>query len=161
MIGFLRTIFSRAAPTLSRAAASDARALAMLHAGAFSRGWSEEEFETLLIDRMVVTHVARMRRSVVGFIMSRVVEDEAEILSVAVSPSCQGRGIARQLLMLNLRTLAGHGVREIFLEVEENNRPARKLYDRNGFVQVGHRAAYYKDAGGHPAAALVMQRQLA
>jgi ribosomal-protein-alanine N-acetyltransferase len=102
-----------------------------------------------------------MGRTIVGFIMSRIAADEAEILSVAVSPSCQGRGIARNMLALHLRVLAGAGARRVFLEVEDNNRPARRLYDRSGFVQVGSRAAYYRNDGGHPGNALVMQRELA
>ena len=59
-----------------------------------------------------------------GFIMSRLVEDEAEILSVAVARRQRGRGLARRLLDLHLRRLAGLGARAVFLEVDEHNTPA-------------------------------------
>ena len=56
--------------------------------------------------------------------------DEAEILSIAVAASHRGRGLSRDLLLTHLGHLAGRGVRAVFLEVEENNQPARRLYER-------------------------------
>ncbi|MFX5972556.1 hypothetical protein ABTE98_19405, partial [Acinetobacter baumannii] len=57
--------------------------------------------------------------------------------------------------------LAGRGVRTIFLEVEENNQPARRLYDGSGFEVVGRRERYYKQPNGEPLNALLMRRDLA
>ena len=99
-------------------------------------------------------------RRPVGFIVSRRAADEAEILSVAVARSWQGRGLARKLLDLHLRRLAGFGLRAVFLEVDEDNVPARKLYARAGFSQVGRRPGYYAQGRGKPAAALVLRRDL-
>ena len=82
--------------------------------------------------------------------MSRLVEDEAEILSVAVAARQRGRGLARNLLDLHLRRLAGLGARAVFLEVDEHNRPAIRLYDRAGFREISRRANYYPAAGGKP-----------
>ena len=98
--------------------------------------------------------------SFAGFIMSRLVEDEAEILSVAVARANQGRGLARKLLDLHLRRLAGLGARAVFLEVDEHNRPAIKLYDRAGFQPISRRPNYYQVAGGGTAVALVLRRDL-
>ncbi|MGY4499872.1 ribosomal protein S18 acetylase RimI-like enzyme [Bradyrhizobium sp. GM24.11] len=92
--------------------------------------------------------------------MSRIGADEAEILSVAVDLSYRGRGLSRTLLMTHLGHLAGRGVRTIFLEVEENNLPARRLYDRGGFVVVGRRERYYKQVNGEQLNALLMRRDL-
>ena len=92
--------------------------------------------------------------------MSRLVEDEAEILSVAVAARAQGRGLARNLLTLHLRRLAGLGARTVFLEVDEHNAAALKLYDRAGFGEISRRANYYPGAGGKPAAALILRRDL-
>jgi ribosomal-protein-alanine N-acetyltransferase len=93
--------------------------------------------------------------------MSRLVEDEAEILSVAVAARSQGRGFARALLTLHLRRLAGLGARAVFLEVDEHNSAAIKLYDRAGFREVARRPNYYQSGGDRkPAAALVLRRDL-
>ena len=92
--------------------------------------------------------------------MSRLVEDEAEILSVAVAGRHLGRGLARQLLQLHLRRLAGLGAHAVFLEVDEHNDPARRLYHRAGFREVSRRPSYYHAGGGKAADALVFRRDL-
>ncbi len=160
MIGFISNLFGRAEPVLSEASARDAGAVAVLHSASFRRGWSEQEVETLLLDRHVIAHRAISGGKLAGFIMSRLVEDEAEILSVAVAARAQGRGLARSLLTLHLRRLAGLGARTVFLEVDEHNAAALKLYDRAGFGEISRRANYYRGAGGKPAAALILRRDL-
>lgn len=160
MIGFLGKLFAPPAPVLSDARPRDAAAIAALHAGSFRRGWSEQEVEGLLTDRAVVAQRALAGRSLAGFIMSRLAGDEAEILSVAVASRSQGRGLARQVLNLHLRRLAGLGVRTVFLEVDEHNAPAIRLYGRAGFREVSRRANYYPLPGGKTAAALVLRRDI-
>jgi [ribosomal protein S18]-alanine N-acetyltransferase len=160
MIGFISTLFTRGEPAVSEATPRDAAAIAALHAASFRRGWSEQEVETLLIDRAVIAHRVTIANKVSGFIMSRKAADEAEILSVAVNTRQRGRGLARSLLTLHLRRLAGLGARTVFLEVDENNTPALRLYDRAGFREVGRRPNYYPAAGGKTATALVLRRDL-
>jgi len=160
MIGFIGNLFARAEPVLSEASSRDAAAIAALHGASFRRGWSEQEVDALLLDRHVIAHCAAARGKPAGFIMSRVVEDEAEILSVAVAARSQGRGLARKMLTLHLRRLAGLGARAVFLEVDENNVAAIRLYDRAGFREVSRRPNYYPGAGRKPATALVLRRDL-
>src|SRR5262249_36878125 len=126
----------------------------------FHRGWSDGEIESLLIDRSVVAHRAMAGRTMAGFILSRLAAGEAEILSVAVHSTRRGKGLARRLLDLHLRRLAGLGTRAVFLEVEDGNVPAQRLYARAGFRQVGRREAYYHDAAGKSTAALILRRDL-
>ena len=161
MMGLVRRLFARAEPALAMAHPRDAAALAALHASSFNRGWSEQEFEQLLTDRNVVADRAASGRATVGFILSRRAADEAEILSVAVAHSWRGRGLARRLLDLHLRRLAGLGLRAVFLEVDEDNMPARRLYARAGFREVGRRPSYYPQGGGSATAALVLRRDIA
>jgi ribosomal-protein-alanine N-acetyltransferase len=158
MIALLRRLFARATPVLSEARPRDATAIARLHGASFHRGWSDGEIERMLLDRSVLAHRAMAGRALVGFILSRIVAGEAEILSVAVASSWQGRGLARAMLNLHLRRLAGLGVRTVFLEVDEDNTPARKLYGRAHFREVGRREGYYRDSGGKTA--LVLRRDL-
>ena len=73
----------------------------------------------------------------------------------------RGKGLARRLLDLHLRRLAGLGARTVFLEVDEDNEPARRLYQRAGFREVGRRDAYYRHCAPVPARpppALVLRR---
>ena len=160
MITWLRRLVARGAPVLAEAAMGDAAGIAALHGASFRRGWSEQEVETLLAERNVVCDRARRGGTLAGFIMSRYAADEAEILSLAVARPSQGHGLARQLLALHLRRLAGLGCRAVFLEVDEHNAPAFRLYDRSGFREVARRANYYPTAADKAAAALVLRRDL-
>jgi [ribosomal protein S18]-alanine N-acetyltransferase len=157
MIGFVTRLLTRSEPVISEVRKIDIGALAAVHGASFRRGWSEDEFQRLLGDRNTVAHRATMGRSLIAFIVSRLIGDEAEILSVAIAPAWRGRGFSRPLLDLHLRRLAGLGARTVFLEVDKNNKPACRLYGRAGFYEVGQRQGYY-DSG---AAALVLRRDLA
>lgn len=148
-------------PAIADAALRDAAAIARLHAASFQRGWSENEIERLLTDRSVITHRAMIGGNFAGFIMSRFAADEAEILSVAVASKYRGRSIARSLLRHHLGRLMAFGVRTVFLEVEEGNVAALKLYRRAGFVEAGRRKGYYPKDSGKAASALVLRRDLA
>jgi ribosomal-protein-alanine N-acetyltransferase len=160
MIGFFRRLFSGGEPALADAQPREAGAIAALHSASFRRGWSEQEVEELLLDPAVVAHRAMLGRKFAGFIMARQAADEAEILSVAVARSSQGRGLASQLLTLHLRRLAGLGVKAVFLEVDEHNAPAIRLYSRAGFREVSRRPNYYPQPDGKTAAALVLRRDI-
>jgi ribosomal-protein-alanine N-acetyltransferase len=161
MIGVISRLIGRTAPALSEARPADAAAIAALHKASFQRGWGEEEVYSLLIDKNVIAHRAMIGRGMAGrimagFILSRMAAGEAEILSVAIAPKQRGRGLSRPLLDLNLRRLAGLGARTVFLEVDENNAPARALYRRAGFADVGRRKSYYQSGAN----ALVLRRDL-
>jgi ribosomal-protein-alanine N-acetyltransferase len=145
-----------AQPTILAARPRDAAAIAHLHGASFGRGWEEDEVHRLLLDSGVIAHRAMVRRTMAGFIMSRMAADEAEILSVAIAPARRGRGLSRPLLDFHLRSLAGLGARTVFLEVDEHNAPACRLYGGAAFHEVGRRQGYYQ--GG--ATALVLRRDL-
>ncbi|MGJ4902120.1 ribosomal protein S18-alanine N-acetyltransferase [Bradyrhizobium sp. HKCCYLRH2060] len=147
-------------PLIEAASLRDAARLAQIHAASFHRGWGEGEFEAMLAERNTMIHRLRLGRKLIGFIVSRIGADEAEILSVALDPNQRGRGFSRDLLLQHLGHLAGRGVRTVFLEVEENNQPARRLYERAGFATVGRRERYYLQPGGEQLNALLMRRDL-
>jgi len=148
------------APSIEPATQRDAARLAELHAFSFHRGWGEGEFESMIAERNTLVHRLRLGRKTIGFAVSRLGADEAEILSIAVDPAYRGRGLSRDLLLTHLGHLAGRGVRTIFLEVEENNAPALRLYERAGFAAVGRRDRYYRQTSGEQLNALLMRRDL-
>lgn len=78
-----------------------------------------------------------------GFIVYRAVLDEAELITIGVHPDARRGGIAATMIELMVRDLAARGVKRVFLEVAENNRPARALYEKHGFAVVGRRPKYY------------------
>jgi [ribosomal protein S18]-alanine N-acetyltransferase len=159
------TFFQAPAFAVVPAGSDQAQACALLHAGGFSRGWTTDEFEALLTDRAVVADMLLDRRRdrgpPVGFALSRHAAGEAELCSIAVAPGLRGRGGGQVLLTTHMARLATRGVRRMVLEVDQGNAPARRLYDRNGFREVGRRPGYYSaPAGGKNGHALVMARGL-
>lgn len=160
MTGWLSRLFGPAPAIVERATLRDAFRLAQIHGLSFHRGWGEGEFEDMLSQSNTLVDRLRMRRVLVGFAASRIAADEAEILSIAIAPGQRGRGLSRDLLLTHLGHLAGRGVGTVFLEVEENNQPARRLYDRAGFAMAGRRERYYREPGGAELNALVMRRDL-
>jgi ribosomal-protein-alanine N-acetyltransferase len=153
-------LFTSRPPVHRAARTADARAIAAIHAEGFARGWPPGDIEALLADAAVAADVAvagRWPPAIVGFALSRVAVDEAELLSIGVRRSHQARGVAGGLLAAHLAHLGQRGVRALFLEVEEGNAPAARLYSRFGFQTVGRRASYYPKADGRSAQALVMR----
>ena len=160
MMNWLAEIWGYAEAAVEDAQLRDAPRLAQLHAASFHRGWGEDEFETMLTERNTLVQRLRLGRKMVGFAVSRMAADEAEILSIAIAPSHRGRKLSHALLLTHLRHLAGRGIKTVFLEVEENNQPARRLYDSSGFVESGRRARYYRQPDGEQLDALMMRRDL-
>ena len=155
----------RRAPALVRIAPLEARhafRVAAIHATAFARPWTAQDFEGFLAERAIRADGLFLDRNTQpsGFVLSRRAADEAEILSVAVLPEARGRGHAAALLSRHLDALAQRGVRHVHLEVEEGNEAALALYRRRDFREVGRRPGYYARPDGTRVAALIMSRTL-
>jgi ribosomal-protein-alanine N-acetyltransferase len=151
---FIHPPAPRFAPLGTEAAAR----LAAIHASAFARGWSTLDFERLMAERGVVTDGLFLGRVAkpAGFVLSRIVLDEAEIITVAIAAEARGRGHARPLLVHHLDALSRRGVARVHLEVEEGNAPALALYRRLHFENTGRREGYYRRPDGTRVAALTM-----
>jgi len=160
MMAWLSGWWSGGAAAIEPATLRDAPRLAQLHGASFHRGWGEGEFEAMLSERNTLVHRLRIGGKIIGFAVSRMAADEAEILSIAVAASHRGRGLSNNLLLTHLGHLAGRGVRTVFLEVDENNQPARRLYQRAGFAVAGRRERYYRQANGEQLNAVLMRRDL-
>ena len=160
MIAWLSGLWGSGPAVVEPASLRDAPDLARLHGASFHRGWGESEFEIMLSERNTLVHRLRSGRKTIGFAVSRMAADEAELLSIALAANRRGRGLSRDFLLTHLGHLAGRGVRTVFLEVEENNHPARRLYERAGFGAVGRRERYYQQPGGEHLNAVLMRRDL-
>jgi ribosomal-protein-alanine N-acetyltransferase len=95
-----------------------------------------------------------------GFILIRVVLDEAEILTLAVRPEARRRGLGRGLVEAGGHLARSQGAERLYLEVAEDNDAARGLYVSAGFVEVGRRPGYYGRQDGPAVAALLFARNL-
>jgi len=80
-----------------------------------------------------------------ALLLGRIAADEAEILTLAVAPPARRQRRAMALLRATIDHARTAGARALFLEVATSNQPARALYARAGFAQVGRRPRYYAD----------------
>ncbi|MBR3370832.1 MAG: ribosomal protein S18-alanine N-acetyltransferase [Rhodobacteraceae bacterium] len=142
----------------------DAHALAAMHAQAFTvpAPWSAQDFAGFLHDpTCFLEWTGTPDSTVAGFALLRLVADEAEVLTLAVLPTMQRRGLASLLLRRGVQQLIARGAQCCFLEVAATNHAARALYDRAGFIQTGRRKGYYTPAhGGGAVDALVLRLDL-
>lgn len=112
--------------------------LANLHQKCFPhKPWSADDFADLKKSGCEI--IASQN----GFIVWRAVADEAELITIGVAPDARRTGIGAAMIGIMEAELKKSGVKSVFLEVAENNAPARKLYEQNGYVQIGVRPKYY------------------
>ena len=111
----------------------------------FNDPWSEESIASELDNRLSLWLVAMDGDRVAGYVGSQSVLGETDMMNIAVHPDFRRRGIAEELVMKLVEELKVRGNHSLMLEVRVSNDPARKLYDKMGFQQVGLRKNYYRN----------------
>lgn len=131
--------------------------MAALHAEAFTspRPWSETEFNDILAGPGVFSITENG-----GFIIGRVAVDQAELLTLVVPKDNRRKGTGTRLLKAFIATAEGLGARKAFLEVASDNKPAVKLYEKQGWAQAGTRKNYYPRKNTKAADALMYRCML-
>lgn len=131
--------------------------LVQIYARAFpqERGWSAAEFAALI----------RTPSSVLicehgGYVLARVVMEEFEIISMAVDPDIQRRGVGRGMLSELDQIARTRGATRGHLEVAADNKPAIALYHSCGYRESGRRTGYYRRKDSQPVDALNMSKSL-
>jgi ribosomal-protein-alanine N-acetyltransferase len=122
----------------------DLAALARLHAQCFPEGWTRDALADLLAGPGVFGLAVGQAD---GFILARVAFDEAEILTICVSPDLRRGGLGHALVGEAAARASHMGAKRIFLEVAAANEAARSLYEKQGFRPVGNRKGYYGPMG--------------
>ena len=141
-----------------RAAAEDLSALVGLEAELFGAdAWSEGSLVAELAGpgRLVLVLTSEVG-AVVGYAVTLVVGDVADLLRIGVHPAHQRQGLASDLLDEARREAEREGATRMLLEVRAGNATAIEFYRSHQFVTIARRPAYYRDGTD----ALVMQRPL-
>lgn len=128
--------------------------LAGLHASAFEAPWSEQALADLMRSLGVLSFETDG-----GFVLVRVLAEEAEILTLAVAPDHRRRGAGRALVRAAVAAAKAGGAKAVFLEVAEDNAAAIGLYESEAFARAGLRRGYYARPEG-PRDALLLRRAL-
>lgn len=85
---------------------------------------------------------------VIGYLVLMQAVDEIHILNIGIARQRQGCGLGGQLMAFAIAWARRNGGTRMILEVRPSNAPARALYQRCGFAQIGRRKNYYDAEGG-------------
>lgn len=118
--------------------------IARLEKECFSDPWGPKSISSELENPLSCWLVALEGVTVAGYVGSQTVLGETDMMNLAVHPSFRRRGIASALVCELVEALKERGSHSLTLEVRVSNEPARELYERLGFVQVGRRPNYYQ-----------------
>jgi [ribosomal protein S18]-alanine N-acetyltransferase len=110
-----------------------------------TEAWSASSYRDELADTRYRFYVVALGDDgeLLGWAGIRVIDAEAEILTVGVIPSARRHGLGRDLLHALLDEARRREAREVFLEVRADNDGAQKLYETEGFSVLGRRLGYY------------------
>ncbi len=128
--------------TLEEATLDDLEAILEIEVRAYPVPWSREQMIDVF-NQKVIRMKLLMEGELIGYAFVSIILDEGHLLHITVDPIHQGKRLGRYLLEQVLKLGDQHQLATIFLEVREGNTPARALYDRIGFNQVGVRKGYY------------------
>ena len=110
-----------------------------------TEAWSEKSIASELENELSRWFVAENDGTVAGYVGSQTVMDETDMMNVAVHPDYRRQGIAEELVTALIRALKEQASRCLTLEVRASNEPAKALYEKLGFAQVGLRKNYYRN----------------
>lgn len=137
------------------ATADDLEGLMALERVSFPRdAWSPATMRAVLESEhsrflVLSRHGARSRDSVLGYAAVQAAQGagEADVETLNVHPDVRRGGWATRMLAELARWAERRGAKDLFLEVRESAGPARALYERLGFVEIGRRTNYYRTEG--------------
>lgn len=122
---------------------ADASEIALAEKEIFPDPWSERDIIDTISTEGAMCYTALDGDKVIAYLIGRQIPPEGEIYRIATLPHKRGRGVAYRLLDYAVKCERGRGLESLFLEVRENNEPARRLYKSYGFKQIGVRKNYY------------------
>lgn len=111
----------------------------------FTLPWSEKSVAGELENPLALWLVAMEGDSLAGYVGSQTVMDETDMMNLAVAPQFRRQGVGEALVSALVASLKERGSRCLTLEVRDSNGPARALYAKLGFVEIGRRRGYYRD----------------
>ena len=120
-------------------------AVAQLEKICFDDPWSEKSIASELQNPLSMWLVATNKDMVVGYVGSQSVMGEADMMNLAVHPDWRKKGIGEALVQALVSALREENVASLTLEVRASNEPAKRLYYRSGFSEVGRRRNYYRN----------------
>lgn len=109
----------------------------------FSTPWSVNGFLQELENPVAQLWALMSGKALLGYGCFWVMQDEMQVLDLAVHPGFRGQGHGSLLLAKMIDLAGSRGISRIWLEVRASGSSARRLYEKFGFVESGRRKNYY------------------
>lgn len=119
--------------------------IAFLEKLCFHDPWSESSIASELNNSLSLWLVAMEDDAVVGYVGSQTVLGWTDMMNIAVHPDHRRKKIGEQLVLSLEEELRKQESTCLTLEVRASNEPAKSLYYKLGFLEVGRRKNYYRN----------------
>ena len=123
----------------------------------FISPWTRGMFVQTLASPVSHSFVMIDSQRISGYIILYRAGLEIHIMNIAVHPDHRRQGVGGAMMARILESARADSVEICFLEVRETNFPARGLYEKLGFKNIGKRKGYYSETNED---AIVMQLSL-
>jgi [ribosomal protein S18]-alanine N-acetyltransferase len=107
--------------------------------------WSRDSYLQFAREGGSLALVLEVAGEISGFLIGRLVADQAELLNLAVTAAQRRKGAGTALLARALDVWRSRGAKSVYLEVRESNTAAIAFYEKHGFTAAGLRKGYYRD----------------
>lgn len=122
---------------------NDSVRIAELEQEIFTDAWTQTGIEETFVQSHSVIVVAEEDSKIQGYCILYVVLDEAEIARIGVTERVRHGGVGSLILQFGEKICKETGVERLLLDVREGNLPARKFYEKHGFLVDGIRKNFY------------------
>lgn len=122
---------------------ADLRVVHAIEQRAYDFPWTRNIFRDCLRSGYHCVIAETGASAAMGYSIMSVAVGEAHVLNLCIAPEHQGAGAGAALLGHMMDQAVRLGAKTAFLEVRQSNWPARRLYMRMGFNEIGERRAYY------------------
>ena len=119
--------------------------IAYLETVCFHDPWSEKSIASELENALSLWLVAVEGDDVIGYVGSQTVLGWSDMMNVAVHPDHRRKGVGEALVVALEEALKAQESTCLTLEVRASNDPAKALYEKLGFSEVGRRKNYYRN----------------
>jgi len=126
---------------------SDLNEIVVIENNSHFSPWSKKSFEGSIRAKNLFK-VFLEKEKIIGYYIALIAQDQCELLNITVIKNNQNLGIGNFFLKHLISFCKAYKVANMFLEVRVSNIAAIRLYEKNGFNELGVRDNYYKTLQG-------------
>lgn len=122
--------------------------------------WTTKIFEECLkYYYCFIVQESEEKTEIIGYAILAIIIDESHLLNLAIKKQNQKKGLGQKLMQHLLEFAKNKKTNIMFLEVRKSNLPAKRLYNKLGFSQLGVRKDYYLTSNGNKEDAFVLSKK--